>query len=83
MKIYPTYKSNDWLNGTVLIDGLREYYSGNHMGMRQLARIPHQNVLNALTRIKPYENTLHVHKTCMGRRYSPYSRVKSVLSRWV
>ena len=56
MKIYPTYASGDWLNGTVLIDGLREYYSGIHMGMRQLSRIPHQNVLNALTRIKPYAN---------------------------
>lgn len=63
MKIYPTYTSGDWLNGTVLIDGLREYYSGIHMGMRQLPRIPHQNVLNYLTRVKPYANTLHVHKT--------------------
>ena len=62
MKIYPTYASGDWLNGTVLIDGLREYYSGIHMSMRQLTRIPRQNVLNALTRIKPYENTPHVHK---------------------
>ena len=62
MKIYPTYKSNDWLDGTVLIDGLMKYYSGTHMGMRQLYRIPHQNVLNALTRIKPYENTPHVHE---------------------
>ena len=62
MKIYPTYTSGDWLNGTVLIDGLREYYSGIHMGMRQLPRIPHQNVLNYLTRVKPYENTPHVQK---------------------
>ena len=60
MKIYPTYTSGDWLNGTVLIDGLREYYSGIHIGMRQLTRIPHQNELNALTRVKPYENTPHV-----------------------
>ena len=62
MKIYPTYKSNDWLNGTVLIAGLREYYSGIHTGMRQLSRIPHQNVLNSLTMVKPYENTPHVQK---------------------
>lgn len=62
MKIYPTYKSNDWLNGTVLIDGLGKYYAGIHMGMRQLTRVPHQNVLNALKRIKPYENTPHVHE---------------------
>lgn len=62
MKIYPTYKSNDWLNGTVFIDGLGKYYVGIHMGMRQLARVPHQNVLNALKRIKPYENTPHVQK---------------------
>ena len=62
MKIYPTYKSNDWLNGTVLIAGIREYYSGTHMGMHQLIMIPNQNVLNALTRIKPYENTPHVQK---------------------
>ena len=62
MKIYPTYISGDWLNGTVLIDGLREYYSGIHMGMRQLTRIPHQNVLNYLTMVKPYENTPHVQK---------------------
>ena len=62
MKIYPTYISGDWLNGTVLIDGLREYYSGIHRGMRQLSRIPHQNVLNYLTRVKPYENTPHVQK---------------------
>ena len=52
MKIYPTYKSNDWLNGTVLIDGLREYYSGIHMSMRQLTRIPRQNVFNYTNRIK-------------------------------
>ena len=62
MKIYPTYTSGNWLNGTVLIDGLREYYSGIHMGMRQLSRIPHQNVLNYLTMVKPYENTPHVHE---------------------
>ena len=62
MKIYPTYASGDWLNGTVLIDGLREYYSGTYMGMRQLSRIPHQNVLNYLTRVKPYENTPYVHE---------------------
>ena len=57
MKIYPTYTSGDWTNGTVLIDGIREYYSGIPKGMRQLARIPNQNVLNALKRIKPYANT--------------------------
>lgn len=62
MKIYPTYKSNGWLNGTVLIDGLGEYYARTHMGMRQLARLPRQNVLNTLKRIKPYENTPHVHE---------------------
>ena len=60
MKIYPTYKNNDWLNGTVLIDGLGEYYAGIHMGIRQLTRIPHQNVLNALTRIKPYVHLPHI-----------------------
>ena len=62
MKIYPTYRSDNWVYGTVLIGGLREYYSGINRGMRQLSRIPHQNVLNYLTRVKPYENTPHVQK---------------------
>ena len=60
MNIYPTYTSGDWVNGTVLIAGLREYYSGIHRGMRQLPRIPHQNVLNYLTRVKPYEHLPHI-----------------------
>ena len=61
MKIYPTYKSNGWVDGTVLIAGLREYYSGTHTGMRQLSSIPH-HVLNYLTMVKPHENTPHVQK---------------------
>ena len=62
MKIHPTYASGDWINGTVLIAGLREYYSGIHMNMRQLTNMPRQNVLNALTRVKPYEDISNVHK---------------------
>ena len=54
MKIYPTYTSGNWVKGTVIIGGIREYYSGIHIGMHQLSRIPHQNVLNYLTMVKPY-----------------------------
>ena len=60
MNIYPTYTSGDWVNGTVLIAGLREYYSGIHKGMHQLTRIPQQNVFNAITRIKPYVHLPHI-----------------------
>ena len=60
MKIYPTYTSNGWISGTVIIGGIREYYSGTKMRMSQLnlAYYPHE--LDKVSRIKPYEDTLHV-----------------------
>ena len=63
MKIYPTYTSGNWINGTVIIDGLREYYSGVLERMRQLNLAYYPYELNYLTRVKPYENTPHIHKT--------------------
>lgn len=63
MKIYPTYTSGDWVDGTVIIDGIKEYYAGSKKCMRRLTVIPPRCLLDAIARIKPYENTPHIHKT--------------------
>ena len=62
MKIYPTYTSGDWVDGTIIIDGIKEYYAGSKKCMRRLAVIPPRGLLDAIARIKPYANTLHVHE---------------------
>ena len=60
MKIYPTYTSGDWISGTVIIGGIREYYSGTMRRMSQLTLAYYPHELDKVSRIKPYENTLHV-----------------------
>ena len=60
MKIYPTYTSGDWVKGTVIIGGIRQYYAGVLECMRQLNLAYYSRELNNASRIKPYENTLHV-----------------------
>ena len=62
MKIYPTYTSGDWFTGTVLIEGIKEYYAGSKKCMRRLPVIPTRCSLDAITRVKPYANTPHVHE---------------------
>ena len=62
MKIYPTYTSGDWVKDTVIIGGIRQYYAGSKKCMRRLTVIPPRCLLDAITRIKPYANTLHVHE---------------------
>ena len=60
MKIYLTYTSGDWINGTVIIGGIREYYPGTMMRMCQLNLAYYPRELSNATRVKPYEDTLHV-----------------------
>ena len=60
MRIHHTYKSDGWVDGTIIIDGIKEYYAGSKKCMRRLAVIPPSCLFDAITRIKPYENTLHV-----------------------
>ena len=60
MKIYPTYTSGDWVKGTVIIGGIRQYYAGVLECMRQLNLAYYSRELNNASGIKPYENTLHV-----------------------
>ena len=62
MNIYPTYTKGDWVKGTVIIGGIRQYYAGvlECMGQLNLAYYPYE--LSNTTRIKPYENTPHVQK---------------------
>ena len=60
MKIYPTYTSGDWVKGTVIIGGIRQYYAGVLECMRQLNLAYYSRELINASRIKPYENTLHV-----------------------
>ena len=60
MNIYPTYTSGDWVKGTVIIGGIRQYYAGTMMRMRQLTLAYYPQELDKVSRIKPYENTLHV-----------------------
>ena len=63
MKIYPTYTSGNWVKGTVIIGGIREYYSGPMRRMSQLNLAYYPYELSNETRVKLYENTPHVHKT--------------------
>ena len=56
MNIYPTYTCGDWVNGTVIIGGLREYYSGVMECMRQLDLAYYSSELNDATRLKPHAN---------------------------
>ena len=60
MNIYPTYTSGDWVKDTVIIGGIREYYSGTMMRMGQLTLAYYTHELDNAIRVKPYENTLHV-----------------------
>ena len=62
MKIYPTYTSGNWITGTVIIGGIRQYYSGAMMRMSQLTLAYYPHELDNASRIKPYENTPHVHE---------------------
>ena len=62
MKIYPTYTSGDWVKGAVIIGGIWQYYSGVLECMRQLDLAYYSYELNNASRVKPYENTLHVQK---------------------
>ena len=62
MKIYPTYTSGNWIDGTIIIDGIKEYYAGSKKCIRRLTVIPPRCLLDAIARVKPYENTLHVHE---------------------
>ena len=63
MKIYPTYTSGNWVKGTVIISGIRQYYAGAMLCMGQLTRLYYTHELSNASRIKPDENTLNVHKT--------------------
>ena len=60
MEIYPTYTSDTLIDGTVIIDGLVEYYSGSKKCMRRLSVIPSRCLLDDLTRIKPYVHLPHI-----------------------
>ena len=63
MRIHYTYRGDDWIRGTVIIEDLKEYYAGSRKCMRRLNVIPSRDTLDTITRVKPYANTLHVHKT--------------------
>ena len=56
MKIYPTYTSGNWINGTIIIGGIREYYSGVLERMCQLNLAYYSRELNNASRRKPYAN---------------------------
>ena len=56
MRIHHTYKSDGWVDGTIIIDGIKEYYSGSKKCMRRLSVIPSHYELSISTRIKPYAN---------------------------
>ena len=60
MKIYPTYTSGDWVDGTIIIDGIKEYYAGSKKCMRRLTVIPPRCLLDAIARIKPYVHLPHI-----------------------
>ena len=62
MRIHPTYTSGDWVDGTVIIGGIRQYYAGVLGRMSQLALAYYSHEMSNASRIKPYENTLHVHE---------------------
>ena len=62
MRIHYTYKSDGWVDGTIIIEGIKEYYAGSKKCMRRLAVIPPRCLFDAITRVKPYANTLHVHE---------------------
>ena len=61
MKIYSTYKSDGWVDGTIIIEGIKEYYAGSKKCMRRLTVIPPRCLLDAITRIKPYVHLPHIH----------------------
>ena len=60
MKIYPTYTSGDWVKGTVIIGGIRQYYAGVLECMRQLNLAYYSHELNNATRVKPYVHLPHI-----------------------
>ena len=60
MRIHYTYKGDGWVDGTVIIDGLKEYYAGSRKCMRRLPVTTHRYLLDALTRIKPYAHLPHI-----------------------
>ena len=62
MKIYPTYTSGNWITGTVIIGGIRQYYSGAMMRMSQLTLAYYSHELSNASRIKPYEDISNVQK---------------------
>ena len=62
MKIYPTYTSGDCINGTVIIGGIRGYYSGTMLRMSQLNLAYYSHELSNATRVKPYEDIPNVQK---------------------
>lgn len=62
MKIYPTYTSGDWVKGTVIIGGIRQYYAGVLECMRQLNLAYYPYELNNATRVKLYDDIPNVQK---------------------
>ena len=60
MKIYPTYTCGDWVKGTVVISGTRQYYAGGLECMRQLSSAYYSHELGNATRIKPYVHLPHI-----------------------
>ena len=60
MNIYPTYTSGNWVKDTVIIGRIRQYYSGSTRRMRQLTLVEYYHELDNTSRIKPYENKLHL-----------------------
>lgn len=56
MKIYPTYTSGDWVKGTVIIGGIRQYYAGVLKCMGQLNLAYYSCELSNESRIKPHAN---------------------------
>ena len=60
MRIHHTYKSDGWVDGTIIIEGIKEYYAGSKKCMRRLAVIPPRCLFDDITRIKPYVHLPHI-----------------------